>query len=192
MATTKIELPNGTVITIEGSVDEVQQIIAATTTQPATPVVPKKQQSTSRRKRVPSAATQTAAPTVDLANIVNKIKSSTDFDAISTQVLDSRNTLHRVLLPLYFMDDGNENSSGLTSGEISRITRDLGVPIAVANVSRCLSGDARGYVTGDRMRVKGQPVRYKLMRRGVQYFRAILDQGSGSASRALGISSREE
>jgi hypothetical protein len=66
------------------------------------------------------------------------------------------------------------NAHALSSGEISKITADLGVPVSQPNVSKTLSGTAAKYVMGDRVRKKGQPVRYKLSRRGLQYLQSVI------------------
>lgn len=71
------------------------------------------------------------------------------------------------------------NAFGLTSGEVAKITTDLGIPISQPNASRTLSGTASKYVIGDKVKMKGQPVRYKLSRRGVKYIQEVL---AGNAS----------
>lgn len=67
-----------------------------------------------------------------------------------------------------------DNAHGLTSGDISQITKGLGIPIHVANVSNTLSKTASKYVMGDKVRKKGQPVGYKLSRRGLKYMQDVL------------------
>jgi hypothetical protein len=57
---------------------------------------------------------------------------------------------------------------------VKKITTELGIPISQPNASRTLSGTASKYVIGDKVRVKGQPVRYKLSRRGVKYMKEVL------------------
>jgi hypothetical protein len=77
-------------------------------------------------------------------------------------------------LPLYIVHEHLGNAFGLSSGEVTKVTTDLGVPVSQPNASRTLSGTAAKYVIGDRVRKKGQPVRYKLSRRGVQYLQAVI------------------
>jgi hypothetical protein len=62
----------------------------------------------------------------------------------------------------------------LTSGEVSKVTTELGIRIDVANASKTLSGSASRYVIGDRVRKSGQPVRYKLSRRGHAYVKEAI------------------
>ena len=64
---------------------------------------------------------------------------------------------------------------GLTSGDIERITDQLGVKIAGSNASNVLSGRAKSYVSGDAVRKRGGTVRYRLNRRGIQYFENVLN-----------------
>ena len=70
-----------------------------------------------------------------------------------------------MLLPLYIVHNivrrFFSGSPGLTSGDIQKITKQLGVPVAVANASNALSDTARGYVDGDKVRRRGSAVRYK-------------------------------
>lgn len=74
-----------------------------------------------------------------------------------------------MLLPLYIVHRFFSGSPGLTSGDIQKITKQLGVPVAVANASNALSDTARGYVDGDKVRRRGSAVRYKLVRRGAVF-----------------------
>ena len=85
--------------------------------------------------------------------------------------------MNRILLPLYIVHEYYGNSIGLTSGDVSKITTDLGVPVQTPNASRTLSGTASRYVIGDSVRKKGQPVRYKLSRRGVQFIKEVISGG---------------
>lgn len=55
---------------------------------------------------------------------------------------------------------------------------DLGVPVSQPNASKTLSGTAAKYVIGDRVRKKGQLVRYKLSRRGLQYMQSVISGGA--------------
>ena len=57
---------------------------------------------------------------------------------------------------------------------MSKITTDLGIPISQSNASTTLSGTASKYVIGDKVKVRGKAVRYKLSRRGVKYMKEVL------------------
>lgn len=110
----------------------------------------------------------------DLAKIVNLVKDCNEAEEMEAQILDRSGQVNRVLLPLYIVHEYMGNEIGLTSGDVNKVTTELGIPIGIANASTTLSKTASKYVMGHTTRKKGQPVRYKLSRRGVQYFKSIL------------------
>lgn len=188
MAKASLTLPNGTAIQIEGTVEEVQALLVhygsgstpnptSTSTQSTggTPLKP--------RRSAPYSDTpintENSDSTPNLAEIVNLAKTCNEAESIETQILDRTSQVDRTLLPLYVVHEHLGNRFGLSSGEVSKITTDLGVPISTPNASRTLSGTAAKYVMGDKVRKKGQAVRYKLSRRGVQYMTAVLAGNSG-------------
>ena len=67
-----------------------------------------------------------------------------------------------------------DNSIALQSGEISKITKDLGIPISQPNTSKTLSGTASRYAMGDRVRKAKHVVKYKLNRRGAKYLKGVI------------------
>lgn len=185
MAKASLTLPNGTVVQIEGTVEEVQALLAhygtgaaltrgsAAEKRPA--AAPPKRR---RSKGAPEASTQAQSDdggsTPNLSEIVNLTKTCDEAENIESQILDRASQVDRTLLPLYVVHEHLGNRFGLSSGEVSRITTDLGVPVSQPNASRTLSGTAAKYVIGDKVRKKGQAVRYKLSRRGVQYLKAVI------------------
>jgi len=110
----------------------------------------------------------------NLAEIVNLIKNCDEAEAIESQILDRTSQVNRILLPLFIVYKHQGNAFGLTSGDINKITIDLGIPIQTANVSHTLAGTASRYVIGDAVRERGKVIRYKLSRRGVQHFTSVL------------------
>jgi len=184
MPKTTIQLPNGTIITVSGATEDIERIIAAASSNvsSSTDRGIRHESKPHLRKRSPAkpsgSAVPARAPDVDLVEIVHLVKTCKESDAIAEHVLDKRGAVNKVLLPLYIIHEHKDNGFGLTSGQISRILKELGIPIDVRNVSTYLSGDARGYVTGDRVRVPGQPVSYKIIRRGVQHFKNFLAGGA--------------
>jgi hypothetical protein len=185
MAKASLTLPNGTVVQIEGTIEEVQGLLAFYGSGAAahhTPTPPKKT-ATPRPKRRRSKHVPDASPPADdggadaapnLSEIVNLTKTCDEAEEIERQVLDRASQVDRTLLPLYVVHEHLGNRFGLSSGEVSKITTDLGVPVSQPNASRTLSGTAAKYVIGDKVRKKGQAVRYKLSRRGVQYLKAVI------------------
>jgi len=178
MATASIKLADGTSVQVEGSPDEVAKVLAlyggaSSRSTPAATAPTDKQRRPSKISKTVKASE--AAPETDLATIINLVKTCDEAEAIEDKILDKVGQVNRILLPLYIVHEYLNNARGLTSGEISQITTDLGIPISVPNASTTLSGTASRYVVGDTVRKKGHPVRYKLTRRGLQYLKSVLD-----------------
>jgi len=181
MAKAALTLPNGTVVQVEGTVEEVQSLLAhyggvgaAVGTPPSRKRTGNHTPRRSGSKRRQPRAPKDSDPTPDLAEIVNLTKTCDEAEQIETQILDRTGTVDRTLLPLYLVHKYLDGVWGLTSGEISKVTMDLGVPVSQPNASTALSGTASKYVIGDKVRKKGQAVRYKLARRGIKYIEAVI------------------
>ena len=127
-----------------------------------------------RAKRAENPPKSNGETMVDHTAIVTQIKTCGEAEAIEENVLSQNKQIDRTLLPLYIVHSYFENGFGLTSGDINKITNDLGIPIATANASKTLSGTAKGYVIGDTLRKKGGVVRYKLHKRGVDYMKLVI------------------
>lgn len=174
MAKATLKLPNGTKVEIEGNPDEISQLLEFYGVE--RPQV----RSRTKTKRTKTVAKEKAGKKdiskkqVDLAEIVNLVKNCDEAEAIETQILDRISQVNRVLLPLYIVHESMGNEFSLTSGDLNKITTDLGIPIRQPNIARTLSGSAKGYVIGDKVRRRGQAVRYKLSRRGVKYMKEVL------------------
>jgi hypothetical protein len=179
MPKASLTLANGTVVTIEGTAPEVHELLSfygVADSKPADSQAHKQPSSAARQKPAAPSEDETGAE-VDLMAIVNCVKSCDEAESIETRVLDQPDQLPRVLLPMYMVFEHMKNAHGLTSGQISTVTLQLGVPIKQPNVSKTLSGSAAKYVIGDTMRKNGQAVRYKLSRRGHAYLRGIITGG---------------
>jgi hypothetical protein len=168
-----LTLPNGTVVTVEGDSDAIKELLdyygASSTQAPAQP----------RKRATEAAPSAQRSPAVsegqpDYAAIVNLVKNCEEAERIESQILDKTSQVDRTLLPLYIVHEHLNNALGLTSGDVSKVTTELGIPISQANASRTLSGTGSRYVIGDQVRKKGQPVRYKLSRRGLQYMKSVI------------------
>jgi len=186
MANATITLPDGTQVQIEGSPKEVARILALYGKPSSAPTSKKsgKKKPSKKKSRTRRAATSNdeSKIEVDLAGIVNMVKNCDDAEKIEIQILDKRSVVNRTLLPLYIVHEHFENKYGLTSGEVSKITTELGVPVSQPSASRTLSGNGSKYVVSDGVRVKGVPSRYKLSRRGVKYLKAAIDGTADKAS----------
>jgi len=178
MAKASIKLPNGTSVFIEGTTDEVRRLLEFYGQgAPERATMPSKRQNISARtqradKQGIGKYTQEDQP--NLAEIINRIKNCDEAEAIETQILDRTSQVNRILLPLFITHKHFGGAFGLTSGDINKIAIDLGIPIQTPNISKTLSGTASRYVIGDAVRKKGKAIRYKLSRRGVEYFSSVL------------------
>lgn len=174
MVKASIQLPNGTTVVVEGTPEEVRKLLEFYGgTAPTSGTQPKKERMTKVKGKKP--ATQGAdTQQPDLSEIINHIKNCDDAEAIETKILDRTSQVNRILLPLYIVHEYLDNRFKLTSGEVSQVTKDLGIPVQTPNASTTLSGTASKYVIGDKIRKKGQAVRYELSRRGVKYMSNVL------------------
>ncbi len=182
MAKATMILPNGTKVDIEGTTEEVTHLLAtmgqadgARQAKPLrSPSAKKKPRRVVRENGDTKAKSANEQPAVDITAIVNKVKNCDEADIIEEKILDKTSQVDRTLLPLYIIYEYIEPKVGLTSGDINRVTKQLGIPISTANASSTLSGTASRYVMADSVRKKGVPVRYTLSRKGEQYMKGIL------------------
>jgi hypothetical protein len=181
MAKASLKLSNGTHVEIDGTVDEVHKLLTLYSQGKSIPAQTGSPKAGRKRsgKQTPgrTRSKQEDAPDedgVDLTEIVHQIKDGDQADEIADHILDKVSLVNRVLLPLYIVHEHMGNKRGLTSGEISKVTTDLGVRVSQPNASSYLSGSAKRYVIGDKVRRKGEPVRYKLSRKGLQYVKSVL------------------
>ena len=172
MAKANLILPDGTKVKIDGSAEEIHkffQLYEGKSTQQAS----SKQPSTISKKKTKKKG-QSKEITDYLTQIVNTIKECEEANAIEENIIDRTSQVDRVLLPLYIIYKYMDNSIALQSGEISKITKDLGIPISQPNTSKTLSGTASRYVMGDRVRKAKHVVKYKLNRRGAKYLKGVI------------------
>lgn len=172
-------LPNGTLVTVEGLQEDVQNLLDYyNDAHPSQSVTPKRES-----KIVAKPAHKTAkAESSDISaethiKIVNLIRSCPEAEAIEKNILEAKSSEGlRVLLPLYIVHEYFENSFGLTTVEIESITAELGKKIKVRrqNALRAVKSSVSKYVLGDRARKIGTGTRYTLNERGVQYIKSIL------------------
>jgi hypothetical protein len=165
-----VVLSNGTKIEIEGTVEEVAKL---------TELYNKAAEKPTSASRAPSAGaprTDDDDALPDIATIVMHIKECDEAEIIEQSVLDQKDVINRVLLCLFIVQKYVSETLGLTSGDIEKITDQLGVKVAISSASTILSGRAKAYVTGDAVRKKGGTVRYRINRRGLQYFETVLNR----------------
>jgi hypothetical protein len=177
-----LDLATGTVITFEGTPDEVQELLNKAGI-PESKVITSKSDSNGKSKSLTKQATSSnGSPqiTADVLRIVNLARSCSEAEAIEKNILENKpSETDRVLLPLYIVHEYMENAYGLTTVEISEIMTELGsgARITRQNALRALvKKDAAKYVTADKLRKPGTGTRYTLNDRGVQYIRSIFEK----------------
>ncbi len=180
MIKTTFSLPNGTLVTIEGSREDVQNLLDYyNNTSPRLSTLPKHENKIDNkpaRKVAKSESFTDISPDTQI-KIINLIRSCQEAEAIEKNILEAKSSeAVRVLLPLYIVHEYLENSFGLTTVEIGAITAELGSKVNVRrqNVLRALKSSASKYVLGDRARKAGIGTRYTISERGVQYIKSIL------------------
>lgn len=171
MAKASFKLPDGTVVSIEGNTDEIHKLLQLYAAG----------QPKGRKRPTGGPGGKAALPSkekgdraVDHAEIINLVKTCDEAEAIEKQILDRTGLVNRTLLPLYIVHEHLDNAFGLTSGDISKVTTDLGIPVSTPHASTTLSKTAARYVIGDKTRKRGRAVLYKLSRRGVQYMKSVV------------------
>lgn len=180
MAKAQLTLPNGTVVEIEGSIEEVKELLEfyAGAGGGGSAAPRKKAAKKSARKKA-AAKDVVESDALNLTDIVNEVKSCDEAENIEARILDKSSQVDRTLLPIYIVHEYFDNQHGLSSGDVNKVTTQLSVPVSQPNASKTLSGTASKYVIGDSTRKKGSTVRYKLNRRGVKYLKSVISGDSG-------------
>jgi hypothetical protein len=168
-----ISLANGTKIEFEGTLDELQSLTSHLQGQRNEPTGGNPVRFGERPTAVVGDG-DSAEEEPDVARIVALIKECDEAERIDAKVLAERDVLNRVLMCLWVVHKYVNPMQGLTSGNIERITDQLGVRVAISHASTTLSDKARAYVTADSVRKRGAAVKYRLNRRGVEAFEAVL------------------
>lgn len=169
MAKSTINLSNGTVITIEGTMEEVAGLIRlyGTTSGPAP-------RGKNKRSRKNAGVEESKTNTIDLLEIVSATKDDNDFDKIESQILDKASQVDRVLLPLFVSERAFLNPPALTTKDIYQFLKQFGIYMALPNVSKTLSTKAVKYVMPTKLKKRGSGNSYRLSRKGQQYMEQVL------------------
>jgi hypothetical protein len=108
-----------------------------------------------------------------LAEIIASINDAENYEDLGKYVLDKADRTARILMCYYFAHK-HGGDAALTSTHIERITAQLGVKIAAANVAKVIRESASQYLAGDRVRKQGFAVHYKINRRGIAVFEKMI------------------
>jgi len=133
MAKASFTLPNGTSVSIEGTPEEVRELLAfyASTTNKAVPLSSKLHEP--KTENIVSAENKTKPDKTDIEKIVEIVKTCPEAEVIEKYILDKTNEANRVLVPLYIIHEHLNNVFGLTTTEISEVTIALGVKVSRQN-----------------------------------------------------------
>ena len=115
MATSKIVLPNGTMITVDGNPEEIKKILSFYSN-PSTESENTKKKTNKPIKHKPRIESLDDSETDAVMEIVTSIKESEEAENIETSVLDRPSQIDRILLPLYISQKYLENKYSLTTG----------------------------------------------------------------------------
>lgn len=175
MAKTTIQLANGTIITVEGSADEIAKVMDLYGQGQSLHRKHQKVKITKSKRASSSGAPSSEDGKVDILELVNATKDADDFDQIEKNILDQASQVDRVLLPLFVVDRSFGSSYTLTSNDIYKYLKDFGINMALPNISKTLSKTAIKYVMGDSTRKKGVSS-YRIARKGKQYIEQTLSK----------------
>jgi hypothetical protein len=108
-----------------------------------------------------------------IIQIVNKIKNCEEADEIEINILNENGMAGRILLPFY-ISYKYFSQAVLTTGNVEKITAELGVRIKSPNVANAIKGGLYRYLVSNTTRIKGAKTFYKLNRKGAKYFEVLL------------------
>jgi hypothetical protein len=142
--------------------------------------VPRKSRGSGRRSRAKATPSPTPAddqvPEAVLTQVIASINDADNYDDIAKYVLDRADRTGRILMCYYFAHR-HTTDPAMTTTDFERITSQLGVKIAQPNVAKVIRQGAGKYLTADRVRRRGQAVRYKINRRGIAAFEELVSGG---------------
>ncbi len=107
-----------------------------------------------------------------ISSIVNRIGDCDESEEIQRRVLDQRSVEARILL-CFFIPYKYFDKVWLASGDIEKITSELGIKIDTRNVTNKIK-KLRQYLESRSTRRRGRPTPYRLNRKGFNHFQKIL------------------
>jgi hypothetical protein len=172
MIKSTIKLENGTLITVEGSVEDVAKLMSIYG-KPSVSSIAMVSDDFSPAKKEPPSVKEDKIETI---NLVNATKDADDYTEIEKNILDKASQVDRVLLPIFIAERKFGADISLTSNDIYKYLKEFGINMALPNVSKTLSGPAKNYVMGNSVRKKGAATSYRISRKGKQYIDQILSK----------------
>lgn len=170
-----INLPNGTAVAVEGNLHDVQTLLAFYAGSGAKPTEPRRSTPKQAHEAASASASSetSASGPIDLSKIVAEVKNGGQAEGIDKRILLAHGRLEKVLLPIYIFQIVLKGTGGLTNSDIASVTKLLGVPISVQNVSHVLSSaSARPYIMHEGSKTRGN--RSSLTRRGIEHLSDVI------------------
>lgn len=172
MAKANIKRPDGTLINIEGSPDEIKRILTLYSDDSAnrSPAYLGVKKVRMGKKK----ADQTESAEDIVIKIVQEIKNGEKADKIEANILDQSSQVDRVLLPLYVAKKYIGDVK-MTSGDIYSILQQLGIKMLLPNISKTLAKTGSKYVIQHNRRKQGGSTQYTLALKGEKYISSLLE-----------------
>ena len=119
--------------------------------------------------------TKSKQATEDISvQIANKIGDCEEYDLIESKVLDEGDQQAKILM-CFYVSKKYFNNHWLTSGDIVKVTSELGIKIDGGNASNGLK-KMRSYLESEASRKNGVATKYRLNRNGLKKFESILNK----------------
>jgi len=166
MVKASINLKSGATVQIEGTVEEVRQLMQFYDGN--APTAPEVHVKRSHQEKLRSNV-NTESSQVDCEQIANNLKQCEKMELFESKILDKPGGVNSVLLPLYFIHLYGNGEPALTSGDIRKVLAKLGIDMSLSGVSHVLSGRGAKYVIGTKSTGASHAVNYKISRLGVKY-----------------------
>lgn len=106
--------------------------------------------------------------------IANKICDCDEYELLEKKIIDTEDKEAKILMCFYISKKYFENQ-WLTSGNVEKITSEIGIKITVSNASKLLK-KMRAYLECGESRKKGVPTKYRLNRNGLKKVEEILHE----------------
>jgi hypothetical protein len=167
MTTVRVKLKSGNnEIEVEGSKTEVDQLLdhwwfrLAGDQEPLSPSPkdpsPRKPRQSARSPDTKKTNGKSGDKKIDAVQLANSVKERGDFKSLQKHVLHKKDMYNKIALICLQADDH------LTSGDITRVFRELDLKGSLGNVSTCLKTNSAKFVTTGSRKAGGEIARYKL------------------------------
>ena len=126
-----------------------------------------------QQHRIPSSGAKGRTPddtNVDAVRVSNAINDTENHAQIEKNILNKGNRLNKILMAFHFAHDCGYKE--LTTGDVEKITDQVGIKISKSSASHCIS-DNRKFFSAGAARQQGAIIPYKLNRQGEIEYQSI-------------------